>query len=243
MDNNTTTFAGKSALAALALIALAGCNGAERRASIMPPAVQPQMYTEPEARYENPGSLFSDSGQQYLFSDNRARGVGDLLVIKVVETSKGTNKADTTAEKDNSTSYGVAAAFGRSTVNPWITGSLLSGGVGANPILSTTTTSKSDASGETKRENTLTATVGARVVQVLPNGVLQVEGARKIRVNDETQIMVVTGLVRARDIGSDNSVLSTQLADSTIDFYGEGVLADKQKAGWLARLLDMVWPF
>ena len=230
-------------LGVMALAVTAGCNGAEHRASIMPPAVQTQRYTEPESRYENPGSLFSDSGQQYLFSDNRARNVGDLLVIKVVETSKAKHKADTNAEKTSSNEYGVAAAFGRTSVNPWLTGSILSGGVGIDPILSTTTSSKTDATGETKRENTITATMGARVVQVLPGGVMQVEGAREIRVNDETQYMVVRGLVRSRDVASDNTILSSQMTDMTLDYYGSGALADKQTGGWLSRLLDFVWPF
>ena len=72
---------------------------------------------------------------------------------------------------------------------------------------------------------------------------LQIQGAREVRVNEETQYMVISGLVRSRDIDSNNSVESTQLADSKVEYYGEGVLADKQRQGWLSRLLDNVWPF
>ncbi|MDR1360243.1 MAG: flagellar basal body L-ring protein FlgH, partial [Deltaproteobacteria bacterium] len=106
-----------------------------------------------------------------------------------------------------------------------------------------TSTSELQSTGETKRENYVTATIGARVLQVLPGGLLQLEGAREVRVNEETQYMVVSGIVRAKDVASDNSVESTQLADSRIEYYGKGVLADKQKSGWLTRLLDNVWPF
>ncbi len=67
--------------------------------------------------------------------------------------------------------------------------------------------------------------------------------ARETRVNDENQIIVVKGLVRPTDIDPDNSVPSTALADCKIEYYGEGVLADRQKPGWLSRLLDNVWPF
>jgi flagellar L-ring protein precursor FlgH len=81
------------------------------------------------------------------------------------------------------------------------------------------------------------------VLNVLPGGVLQVQGARAVRVNEETQYMVVSGLVRMQDVGPDNSVESTMLADSRIEYFGEGVLADKQKQGWLTRLMDNVWPF
>ena len=68
-------------------------------------------------------------------------------------------------------------------------------------------------------------------------------GAREIRVNEETEYMVVRGMIRSKDVSADNSVLSTQIADASIEYYGKGVLADKQKPGWFSRLMDNVWPF
>jgi len=218
---------------------LGGCNGAARHATPMPPMVPPQAYTEPEEAYENPGSLFSEAKSHYLFDDNRARKVGDIVLVKIVETSKSKSKVDTTAERESTNSIGVSAFFGKGRVGlgPF------RGSVGSDPMLGTTTVTEHEATGETKRENYVTATMGARITQVLPNGVMQVQGAREIKVNDETQYMVVTGLIRQRDIDTDNSILSTQMADSRIDYYGKGVLADKQKSGWLTRLLDTIWPF
>ena len=222
-----------------AAIFLGGCNGAAKQASPMPPMVAPQAYTEPEEEYENPGSLFSEARAHYLFDDNRARKVGDIVLVKIVETSKSKSKVDTTTERESTNSIGISAFFGKSKIGL----SPLRGSVGADPILSSTTVTEHEATGETKRENYITATMGARIVQLLPNGVMQVQGAREIKVNDETQYMVVTGLIRQRDIDTDNSIMSTQMADSRIDYYGKGVLADKQKSGWLTRLLDIVWPF
>lgn len=226
-----------------AVIFLGGCNGANRQATPMPPMVAPQAYTEPEEQYENPGSLFSEANSHYIFDDNRARKIGDIVLIKIVETSKSKSKVDTTAERETTSEFSVGAAFGKSKIGPLGFGGPLSGGIGADPVLSTSRVSDHSATGETKRENYVTATMGARIMQVLPNGVMQVQGARAIKVNDETQYMVVTGLIRQRDIDADNSILSTQMADSHIDYYGKGVLADKQKSGWLTRLLDIVWPF
>lgn len=227
-----------------AVIFLGGCNGASRQASPMPPMVAPQAYTEPEEAYANPGSLFSEAKSHYLFDDNRARKVGDIVLVKIVETSKSKSKVDTKSERETSNNLSVGAAFGAKTVSPFFGGGgVLSGKVGADPMLSTSSSSDLNATGETKRENYVTATMGARIMQVLPNGIMQVQGAREIKVNDETQYMVVTGLIRQRDIDTDNSILSTQMADSRIDYYGKGVLADKQKSGWLTRLLDIVWPF
>ncbi len=220
----------------MAGLMLAGCNGASSQPTPMPPMVPPQAYTEPESRYANPGSLYSDSASSnYLFADNRARNVGDIVLVKIVETAKAKNKADTTAERKAENDISVSAAFGIK--------SIAGGKVGATPMLSSTTNTKNDATGETKRENYVTATIGVRVVQIMPNGVMQVAGAREIRVNDETQYMVVQGLIRSSDVGADNSILSTQMADSKIDYYGKGTLADKQKSGWLTRLLDNAWPF
>lgn len=233
-------------LAALVFAALlSGCAGGQGQHAVpTPPMTPPQQYTEPEARYNNPGSLYSAAESTDLYADNRGRRVGDIILIKVVENAKSKSKADTTAEKDASHSLGVSALFGfqKTGIVPGMGGDF-SGKVGANPMLSTRTVSDLSATGETKRENYVTATIGARVLQVLPGGVLQVAGAREIRVNEETQYMVVSGLIRSQDVGSDNSVESTQLADSKIEYYGKGVLADKQRQGWLSRLLDNIWPF
>ncbi|MCL1939378.1 MAG: flagellar basal body L-ring protein FlgH [Desulfovibrionaceae bacterium] len=231
--------------AALALsILISGCAAQDRSMAPTLPMTPPPQYTEPEQRYTNPGSLFSAAENTELYADNRARRVGDIVLIKVVENAKSKSKADTTADRETTSSLGVTAAFNRKTMGLYPgAGGVLSGPVGVDPILSTASSSGLSAKGETKRENYVTATIGARVLNVLPGGVLQVQGARAVRVNEETQYMVVSGLVRSQDVGADNSVESTQLADSKIEYYGEGVLADKQKQGWLTRLLDNVWPF
>ena len=120
---------------------------------------------------------------------------------------------------------------------------LVGGTVGDIPLLGTSTEKSFDGKASTTRANKVTATVAARVVNVMPDGLLQVEGARETRVNNETQYLVVSGLIRSRDVASDNSIMSTQMADAQISYYGKGVVADKQKPGWFTRLMDHVWPF
>ena len=111
------------------------------------------------------------------------------------------------------------------------------------PTLNTNSVSDLSGTGKTKRENYVTTSMAARVIRVLPGGMLQIEGAREIRVNEETEYMVVRGLIRSKDVDADNSILSTQIADASIEYYGKGVLSDKQKPGWFTRLMDNVWPF
>jgi flagellar L-ring protein precursor FlgH len=64
-----------------------------------------------------------------------------------------------------------------------------------------------------------------------------------MKVNDETQYIIVSGIIRPEDIDSSNRIKSTYLADSRIEYSGRGVLADKQKAGWASRIIDNLWPF
>ena len=111
------------------------------------------------------------------------------------------------------------------------------------PVLNTSSASDLNGTGKTKRENYVTTSLATRVLRVLPGGLMEIEGAREIRVNEETEYMVVRGMIRSKDVGADNSVLSTQIADASIEYYGKGVLADKQKPGWFSRLMDNVWPF
>jgi flagellar L-ring protein precursor FlgH len=81
------------------------------------------------------------------------------------------------------------------------------------------------------------------VTKVLPNGNLMLYGRREMKVNNEVQYIVVSGIVRPQDIDPSNRVKSTFVADARIEYYGEGVLADKQRPGWGTRVLDQVWPF
>ena len=85
--------------------------------------------------------------------------------------------------------------------------------------------------------------MSAVVAEVLPSGLLRIEGEKIISVNNEEQVMVITGLVRPRDITSDNEVQSTKIAQVRVDYYGKGTVGEAQYGGWFARLLRIIWPF
>jgi flagellar L-ring protein precursor FlgH len=110
-------------------------------------------------------------------------------------------------------------------------------------MIGVNTTNDFSGSGETTRTGSLSATITARIVDVLPNGNLAVEGKRELYVNNEKKEILVQGIVRTKDIAYDNSILSTQIADAKIIYTGIGVVGEKQTPGWLARVLDTVWPF
>ncbi|EPR41703.1 Flagellar L-ring protein [Desulfovibrio sp. X2] len=220
----------------------AGCAPSRTRPDLMPVVTPPP--AAPAQTQDNPGSLFGQGQADNLFSDNRARRVGDVVAVLVNDVSKGEHKADTTASRQSTMNFQVNSFLGHSKLPYGVP--TLGLGTPVNPsvaAIDTSSTNDHTATGDTKRESHLSASVAARVVQVLPNGLMQIEGARELRINDETQILVVKGLVRPQDIDADNSIGTDKLADATIEYYGEGVLADKQKPGWLARILDNVWPF
>ena len=97
--------------------------------------------------------------------------------------------------------------------------------------------------GTNNREGELDAYVTARVVQVLANSNLRILGRQEIMVNNETQHITISGIIRTEDIDTNNEVQSTYVADARIEYSGKGVIADKQRPGWLMRVLDRVWPF
>ena len=100
-----------------------------------------------------------------------------------------------------------------------------------------------DGSGVTTRSGKLSGRMTGLVDAVLPNGNLRIQGKRMVTVNGEEQIMVLTGIVRPEDISSNNVVRSTYIADARIEYYGMGVISEKQYPGWMARMFDRVWPF
>ena len=82
-----------------------------------------------------------------------------------------------------------------------------------------------------------------KIIKILPGRRFKIEGRRSVTINNEEQIMILQGFIRYQDIGFDNTISSTLIADASITYTGQGVLADEQRVGWGSRLLSWVWPF
>ena len=217
---------------------LCGCSTYGTRPDSIRPEVnmQPVPVVKP---YYSPGSLWpGENSRNSLFADNKARYVNDIVTIIVDESSSGQNKASTNSSRDTKTNSGISALLGIDTsilkANPNMGASISVGGTSANSLKGT---------GDTSRGGTLQARITAKVVRVLDNGNLLLEGRRQMTLNEEDQYIVVTGIVRPEDITADNLVSSSQIADARIVYTGTGVLHDKQRPGWLTRILDWGWPF
>jgi Flagellar basal body L-ring protein len=166
-----------------------------------------------------------DSASGSMFTDRKARGVGDLVTLIIVERSEASQAARTTTAKD-----------AELTIGPGV--GVLQGVI---PLIGATGGDSLTAGGSTTRGSSLTTKMTVRVVEVLPNGIFRIEGRQQIVVNGEEQEIIVSGLVRPQDIAPDNTVLSTYVADAAISFKGAGPLGDKQQPGLLTRLFN--WLF
>lgn len=170
----------------------------------------------------------------FLFTDVRARRVGDLLTVLVVESASSNVQASTETKKDSSSNVNLSGA----NVLGIKMGQML-GAAGTRGLFSHSGTSQHAGSGAVNRTEAITAQIPARVVKVLEGGALLVEGRRVAVVNDETTTLAFSGIVRPEDITPDNTVRSTQVADAEVTMLGKGVLQEKQRPGIINRLLDI----
>jgi flagellar L-ring protein precursor FlgH len=201
-----------------------------------PPAIETESHilSEPEAKYL--GSLWEpDNGRAYMFEDLRASRVGDIVVVQIVEQHRGSKKANTTADREANLSAGVSGGlFGINTL--------------ANKFaqyfnVDAQTSNDFEGEGSTSREDTLTGTIAAKVVEVFHNGDMRIQGKRQVKVNSETQTMTIRGIVRRIDLDTQNRVLSSAVADADISYTGLGVVDDVQTPGWATRIFNWLTPF
>jgi flagellar L-ring protein precursor FlgH len=180
------------------------------------------------------GSLYADAGPNWnLFSDFKARRMNDIVTIHVVESTVATSKADAQTGRKGSMSASAPALFGlESHVSsvPW------------SNLLETNSAAQFAGSGTTTREGTLSAYIAARVRDVLPNGDLVIEGVKEVKVNNERQMLSLIGVVRQQDIGPNNVVPSTVIANMQILLDGKGIVSENIKPGLLFRFLSKFWP-
>ena len=211
-------------------------SAGERRPNAWPPAVSgptPIPYTAPPT---TPGSLYVTGAPMVDYArDLRANAVGDIVTILVADRATAITRGTVDSSRNASASGGVNAVFGTlpEQIAPRAAG-----------LLNLNGQQNLKGQGQTSRENELTTSLSGRVVAVLPNGVLQVQAEKRIRVNNEDQIVYVTGLVRPYDISVANTLVSDRLADLQIWISGKGVVGDAvRRPNILYRLLLGILPF
>ena len=237
------------------VISFGGCAGNSRTIQQTAPSApvkgKPVLQdpTQAPAPVEHEGSLWQANGLlSNMFADPIARNVGDIVTIKIEESSKATNQANTKTGRASGLEAGIEKLFG---LEDWWQDEVLSRYNNSwpkpnpfgNPSVKGSMKSEFDGSGTTTRSGDLNAFLTARITEVLPNGDFKIVGSRELMVNNENQLIILSGVIRSRDISPDNIILSTYISDAKIAYSGSGIIDDRQRPGWLANLLNTIWPF
>lgn len=216
----------RTALACAVAALLGGCviAGDVRPYPTMAP-LQPIMppQAEPTA-----GAIYAAGPTLQLYSDRRARDVGDLLTITLLENTTAQTSANTATNKESNLSLGTPSILGAPVT------------LGGKDILSATAKGARDFTGKgnSAQSNRLQGNVTVTVVQRLPNGNLVVQGQKNLRLNQGDELLQVQGIVRPGDISADNTVPSSRVAEARIVYGGRGPVAQSNAMGWLSRFFN-----
>jgi len=202
---------------------------------LQPPRVAVLAEPGPGAAPAWGNSVWRDTSAD-LFRDPRAARVGDVVTVRIAindQASLGNTserKRDSTRSLNTSTFYKLAYPF------------LAGQGQGT---LDSSTTSGTDSKGEGNitRSESIQLLVAAVVSEVLPNGNMVISGSQEVRVNYEVRVLTVAGVVRPRDIATDNSVSYDKIAEARISYGGRGRMTEVQQPGWGHQLADWLLPF
>lgn len=166
------------------------------------------------------------SSKTNLFSTERNYQKGDVVSVVISESAQASQSARTALSKDSEVGYSTGGVLG--SLVP-------SASVGMN--------SEHEGGGQLARQGKMKAMVAAIVEDIMPNGNLKIKGQQEMSFDSGRQLIRVEGLVRPRDISSQNEVYSYRIANAKIEYTGDGALHEKARTGFLARFLDWLWIF
>ncbi|GAA6134905.1 flagellar basal body L-ring protein FlgH [Oceaniserpentilla sp. 4NH20-0058] len=220
----------KSLITGSLMLVLAGC------ASVLPIDEKPNdpRYSPVPAQSLTPppttdGSLYQSNYSMSLFSDQRAKRIGDVITVVLQEQTQASKSNSATTKKDSDLNLGDVSIFTK-------TPPILSASAAASRAFTGT--------GDADQSNSLRGQITVTISDILPNGVLEVRGEKWLTLNRGDEFIRVRGLVRAQDIGPDNTVMSTKLADARISYGGTGEVANASRQGLLTRFFSSPWwPF
>jgi flagellar L-ring protein precursor FlgH len=210
---------------ALGVSGLAGCGLLPHRQPKPDPVVA-RVLPPPVPRTE--GAIYQTGQQMELFADLKARRVGDVLTIRLTETTSASKSAVTKTTKTTSVNNTGPTLFGKTyTTNGVPIGTVTLAGADAF-----------DGEGQSTQGNSLAGSLTVTVMEVQPNGNLVVQGDKTLKLNQGDEFVHVSGTVRSSDIATDNTVTSDRVADAHISYSGKGVIDSSNRMGWLARFFN-----
>ncbi len=205
--------------------------GAGLRADQVPISSEPA----PVPSYRPGNSFWQDTGAD-LFRDARAMKIGDVVTVKISIRDKAS--LDNTSERSRDSARDFNLDLGYKMNTPIMKGS-------GDGIISSSVDGKTSTKGEgaIKRSESIELMVAAVVTGILPNGNLVISGSQEVRVNYEVRVLSVAGVVRPRDISTENQVSYEKIAEARISYGGRGRITEVQQPAWGQQVLDWLLPF
>ena len=221
-------------ISASALLSLAGCQAVPQKVSVdfaepSVAAVQAPAAATPRAAN---GSIYQSVSYRPTFEDSRARHVGDIVTIQIVESLTASQVSKSTVNRNTSIDTAITPPL------PGILGPDLK-----NLEMAAKTNNDFSGKGGTEAANTFTGSITATVINVLPNGNLVVAGEKQIGVNQNVDVMRFSGTVNPKLLQPNNVIASTQVADVRVESRGRGAQGEAQTVGWLSRFFLNFHPF
>lgn len=226
------------------MMLLDGCTAklTEPEIDFEPPEYVEQMPAfQGEQDHVGAGSIFG-RGDNPLFSDHKAMHVNDIVTVSITETAQSSNSAKKQLSEADTSQLG-----GGTFANPGENGAVSSWLGRANGLTNIGFSADSSSSyagqGSYSKDASFTTTVSARIIKVLENGNYYINGRREILIDDEKQIIQISGVIRPYDIDQNNNIASTQMSNAKILYSSEGDMDRSTKQGWGTKLVQAVWPF
>lgn len=177
-------------------------------------------------RNPDSGAIYQVSRNYNLYGDTKALNVGDVLTVRLQESTSASKNAETSITKDQELGLAEPNIFGYNNI-----------GLSASANLER----DFEGSAEADQSNSLAGSISVTVVEVLPNGVLRVRGEKWLSLTNGEEYIRMTGLVRPQDIQPDNTVASNRVADARFAYGGTGDFDQANQMGWLARFFNSEW--
>lgn len=173
------------------------------------------------------GSIYQAGYEVSLYQDHTPGRVGDILTVRLEETTQGEKKAKMKTNKISDYTMNL----------PRFHSGIYSQEVNMNSDF------EFDGEGESNQQNKLRGTISVTVIRVLSNGNLMVQGESWLTINQGREYVRLTGIVRREDIDSNNAVSSQRLADARIAYSGNGQVANTARGGLLAQMMFKFFPY
>jgi flagellar L-ring protein FlgH len=226
--------AGGKILLIAAIALMTGCDTLPKRDPDFAPVQPADLRPPPQSN----GAIYQAGYDMRLFEDHAARRVGDILTVTFDENTSATKQANSKASKNSDINIKGTAPTLFGVASEALLGHDLSSSFQYSTDRST------EGKGDAKQSNKLSGDISVTVVDVLPNGNLRVRGEKRVTLNDGSEYIRLSGIVRPIDISVANKLSSSKVADATIMYTGDGALADSNKPGWISRILSSpLFPF